>query len=60
MLMRTTSSPVVAMNHAVATAMVHGPRAGLEPLAGLESDPRVASGHRLDACVRISSSAPAT
>jgi predicted RNA polymerase sigma factor len=42
-------SPVVALNRAVATAMVHGPRAGLALLDGLAGEPRLAAGHRLAA-----------
>ena len=42
-------NPVVALNHAVAVAMVHGPAAGLELLAGLAADERVAGDHRLHA-----------
>jgi predicted RNA polymerase sigma factor len=49
MLMRTTESPVVALNHAIATAMVHGPSAGLTLLAPLQDDERMRAGHRLDA-----------
>ena len=49
MLMRLTSSPVVALNHAIATAMVHGPNAGLALLAPLEEDERLRMSHRLDA-----------
>lgn len=41
--------PMVALSHAIATAMVHGPRAGLELLCALDGDPRLAQGHRLDA-----------
>ncbi|OQO93222.1 RNA polymerase subunit sigma-24 [Saccharomonospora piscinae] len=41
--------PVVTLNHAVALAMVRGPRAGLELLAELDRDERVAGGHRLAA-----------
>jgi predicted RNA polymerase sigma factor len=40
---------VVALNHAVAAAMVHGPRAGLELLRKLDGDERLAAQHRLDA-----------
>jgi predicted RNA polymerase sigma factor len=40
---------MVTLNHAVAVAMVHGPRAGLELLATLDADERVADHHRLDA-----------
>ncbi|KUM40897.1 RNA polymerase subunit sigma-24 [Arthrobacter sp. EpRS71] len=39
-------SPVVTLNRAVAVAMVHGPAAGLELLAGL--DAALARTHRLD------------
>jgi predicted RNA polymerase sigma factor len=49
MLMRFTPSPVVALNRAIATAMVKGPDAGLALLAPLESDERLRSSHRLDA-----------
>ena len=46
-LMRLADNPVVALNHAVAVAMVRGPAAGLELLADLASDGRVAQDHRL-------------
>ncbi len=36
-LMRMTGNPMVALNHAVAWAMVHGPREGLEKLNALKS-----------------------
>jgi predicted RNA polymerase sigma factor len=39
----------VALNHAVAAAMVHGPDAGLALLQPLESDERLTGSHRLDA-----------
>jgi RNA polymerase sigma factor (sigma-70 family) len=48
-LMATTDSPVVVMNHAVATAMVDGPLAGLALLAPLQYDERLRTSHRLDA-----------
>jgi RNA polymerase sigma factor (sigma-70 family) len=48
-LMRASDNPVVALNHAVAAAMVRGPDAGLALLDGLASDPRIAGHHRLDA-----------
>jgi RNA polymerase sigma factor (sigma-70 family) len=48
-LVRITASPVAALNHAVAVAMVHGPHAGLERLAVLERDDRLAGSHRVDA-----------
>jgi predicted RNA polymerase sigma factor len=40
---------MVALNHAIATAMVHGPGAGLALLAPLEADERLRGNHRLDA-----------
>jgi RNA polymerase sigma factor (sigma-70 family) len=49
MLLRLSPNPVVALNHAVATAMVNGPRAGLDLLAPLEADERLSANHRLDA-----------
>ncbi len=49
MLMRMTDNPMVALNHAIATAMVHGPGAGLALLAPLEHDERLRGNHRLDA-----------
>jgi RNA polymerase sigma factor (sigma-70 family) len=42
-------NPMVALNRAVALAMVEGPRAGLEVLARLDADARLAGHHRLDA-----------
>ncbi|WP_207915239.1 RNA polymerase sigma factor [Micromonospora sp. 15K316] len=48
-LERLSGSPVVALNRAVATAMVHGPDAGLAALAGLADDPRLVGHHRLHA-----------
>jgi RNA polymerase sigma factor (sigma-70 family) len=42
-------SPVVTLNHAVAVAMVEGPRAGLDMLAPLDGDDRMAEHHRLAA-----------
>ena len=47
--MQISDNPVVALNHAVAVAMVHGPRAGLDRLSGLDADQRMASDHRLPA-----------
>jgi predicted RNA polymerase sigma factor len=49
LLMRTSDNPVVALNHAVAVAMVRGARAGLDLLGPLEADERIAAGHRLHA-----------
>ncbi len=40
-------NPMVALNHAIAIAMVNGPAAGLSRLAELERDPRLADHHRL-------------
>jgi predicted RNA polymerase sigma factor len=40
---------MVTLNRAVATAMVHGPRAGLAMLSRLGHDERLAKHHRLDA-----------
>jgi predicted RNA polymerase sigma factor len=40
-----SANPVVSLNRAVAQAMVHGPKAGLDALAALDADPRLA-GHR--------------
>ncbi|YCK37023.1 RNA polymerase sigma factor [Actinomadura sp. ATCC 39365] len=42
-------NPVVRLNQAVAAAMVHGPRAGLDLLEGLAGDDRLAGHHRLAA-----------
>jgi RNA polymerase sigma factor (sigma-70 family) len=49
LLKRMSNNPMVALNHAVAAAMVDGPRKGLELLDELETDPRLAANHRLDA-----------
>jgi predicted RNA polymerase sigma factor len=40
---------MVALNQAVAIAMVDGPRAGLDRLDALADDERIAGGHRLEA-----------
>jgi len=40
-------NPFTALSRAVALAMVHGPRAGLEVVAALEADKRLARHHRL-------------
>jgi predicted RNA polymerase sigma factor len=42
-------NPMVRLNHAVALAMVKGPRAGLELLDTLDADRRLTGHHRLDA-----------
>ncbi|MFV2104343.1 RNA polymerase sigma factor [Micromonospora sp. LOL_024] len=44
-----SASPVVALNRAVATAMVHGPAAGLTALDRLDDEARLAGHHRLQA-----------
>ncbi len=41
--------PMVTLNHIVALAMVHGPRAGLKRLAAAELEPGLAGHHRVDA-----------
>ena len=46
-LERVAPNPMTTLNRAVATAMVHGPEAGLALVAGLESDGRMARNHRL-------------
>jgi predicted RNA polymerase sigma factor len=43
----TGSNPFTALNRAVAVAMVQGPDAGLEVIATLEADKRMARHHRL-------------
>jgi RNA polymerase sigma factor (sigma-70 family) len=48
-LERLSASPVVLLNRGVAVAMVHGPTAGLNALAVLDADPRLAGHHRLHA-----------
>ncbi|WP_112730681.1 RNA polymerase sigma factor [Micromonospora noduli] len=48
-LERLAGSPVVALNRAVATAMVLGPAAGLVALDALTHDPQLAGHHRLAA-----------
>jgi RNA polymerase sigma factor (sigma-70 family) len=49
LLARMSDNPMVALNHAIATAMVHGPVAGLDLLKAIDTDPRMAGHHRLDA-----------
>jgi len=48
-LKRLSDNPMVTLNHAIATAMVEGPAAGLELLEALDADERLAGHHRLDA-----------
>jgi RNA polymerase sigma factor (sigma-70 family) len=49
LLRRMSDNPVVALNHSISVAMVHGPVKGLELLDTLQADPRLATHHRLDA-----------
>jgi predicted RNA polymerase sigma factor len=49
LLKRMSGNPMVMLNHAIAAAMVHGPRTGLNLLDELKADPRVAEHHRMDA-----------
>jgi RNA polymerase sigma factor (sigma-70 family) len=49
LLDRISPNPMVTLNHAVALAMVRGPRAGLDLLATLDGDERMTSHHRLHA-----------
>jgi RNA polymerase sigma factor (sigma-70 family) len=49
LLERLAPNPMVTLNHAVAVAMVDGPRAGLALLEPLDTDDRLARHHRLHA-----------
>ena len=49
LLLRVSDSPVAALSRAVAVAMNRGPRAGLDLLGQLESDPRMSGDHRIAA-----------
>jgi RNA polymerase sigma factor (sigma-70 family) len=49
LLKRMSDNPMVALNHAIAAAMVHGPKVGLDLLKVLDADERMTSHHRLDA-----------
>ena len=49
LLRRMSSNPMVMLNHAIATAMVHGPSAGLKLLDALDADGRLNGHHRLAA-----------
>jgi RNA polymerase sigma factor (sigma-70 family) len=49
MLLARSDNPMVALNRAVALAMVHGPSAGLEIVRELEADRRLAGNFRLGA-----------
>ncbi|MFI7709188.1 RNA polymerase sigma factor [Nonomuraea sp. NPDC049480] len=48
-LLKVWPSPVVALNRAVATSMVHGPQAALAEIDALERDGRLAAYHYLPA-----------
>ncbi len=48
-LERMSDNPIVTLNRAIASAMVHGPAVGLEQLKVLDADERMAGSHRLDA-----------
>jgi RNA polymerase sigma factor (sigma-70 family) len=49
LLLRMSDNPMVALNHAVATAMVQGPAAGLALVDEVARDARLAGHHRVDA-----------
>src|SRR5258708_3067403 len=49
LLKRMSDNPMVALNHAIAVAMVNGPRAGLDLLDRLDADGRLAGHYRMDA-----------
>jgi predicted RNA polymerase sigma factor len=49
LLKRMSANPMVALNHAIAVAMVHGPSQGLQLLKALDEDNRIGAHYRLDA-----------
>jgi RNA polymerase sigma factor (sigma-70 family) len=49
LLKRMSDNPMVVLNHAIAVAMVHGPKKGLDLLEALKADARIAEHHRIDA-----------
>jgi predicted RNA polymerase sigma factor len=49
LLKQMSDNPMVALNHAIAAAMVHGPAVGLERLKALDDDARMGGHYRLDA-----------
>jgi predicted RNA polymerase sigma factor len=49
MLKGLSDNPMIALNHAIATAMVDGPDAGLRLLEDLDRDARMKDHHRLHA-----------
>ena len=48
-MLRIADNPIVSLNHAIASAMVHGPTRGLDLLTALDADARIAGHYRLDA-----------
>jgi RNA polymerase sigma factor (sigma-70 family) len=44
-----SDNPMVILNHAIASAMVHGPKEGLHRLDALNEDRRIAGHYRMDA-----------
>jgi RNA polymerase sigma factor (sigma-70 family) len=48
-LLQIADNPMVALNHAVAVAMVEGPKVGLGLLTDLQTDQRIAEDHRFHA-----------
>ena len=49
LLQHMTENPIVALNRAIALAMVRGPREGINAIDALALDPRMAGHYRLDA-----------
>ena len=49
LLMDLTDNPMIALNRAIASAMVYGPAVGLELMDALDADERIAGHYRLDA-----------
>jgi predicted RNA polymerase sigma factor len=49
LLKRMSDNPMVTLNHAIAAAMVHGPKQGLNLLDALKEDRRIAEHYRMDA-----------
>ena len=49
LVQQLSDNPMVALNRAIAAAMVHGPTVGLAMLEALDKDPRMTGHYRLDA-----------
>jgi predicted RNA polymerase sigma factor len=49
LLKSMSDNPIVILNHAIAAAMVHGPKEGLKLLEALKEDRRIAEHYRIDA-----------